>query len=125
MAFDRDAFDRMVARGRSFNLDLFHTGGSCTALGRMGDEGSRVHHLLVTDSEDPCVPLDLDAPATVDWYDVEGDVILQVTFPNFGEAVEALAHGPDTIPSDLLPAGEVPTWTADEFWNAERYQGGR
>ncbi len=128
----QQAFDAAVQVGEAYNLSLFHTGGGCTALGRMGDSiaaggsnaDSRVHHLLVTDSEDPCVPLDPRAPCVVGWYDEEGDCILQVTLPNFADAMRALDFGPDTIPADLIPDVEVPTWTADEFWAAERYQGG-
>ncbi len=130
---DREAFDRIADLGaREANLSVFSTGGGCTALGRMGDSlaaggtnaASRVHHVLITDSEDPCVPLNADAPCVVGWYDAEGDTILQVTLPNLADAFRALDHGPDTIPSDLIPTVEVPTWTADEFWSAERYQGG-
>lgn len=119
--------ERVLVRARMEGLDEWQTGGGCTALGRMGDEGSAVHHVLVTESDDPTVPQSLETPVTVGWYKADGFALLQVTFPHFAEAIEAIDLGIDSIPSDLLPTGpnpDAPEMTAEDFWKAERYQGG-
>jgi hypothetical protein len=111
------------------NLDVWETGGGCTALCRFTDDAHE--YVMLTALDDPSVPLTVDEPVTLSWNrtdDAQGwiGVRLVVTFPNLADALKALAWGPDTIPADLLPPmGEsVPEWTADEFWAAERYQGG-
>jgi hypothetical protein len=110
---------RTVAAANGF--DAYHTGGGCMALRR----GAGRFGILITDTDGTRIPSDPTAPVFIGWEDNRtGEVVLQVEFPDLADAIRALHFGPDSIPADLWP-GEAVLWTADEFWNAERYQGGR
>ena len=80
--------DPVVTMGREYGFTVVNTGGGCEALSRELGGGLSV---LITEPDDPSVPVSLTSPVALGLYsDLKDDTLAYWIFPTLREALAGL-----------------------------------